>query len=364
MTDFVDSPIGDIPEIPVDSGGLFTPASAYAIKLSADLVNKCVELATSKDADFATKMDSLTNATTGFLVLHSAADVTAGAITAPTPTEPSMTVGDTSTALVFSNFSTQAAAVISDAASKFTAFWSTYFPDNTATYDAAEAYLLSAISNTTSGIVPAAIKTAMLEDSRAQVLAEASRAEADLYEAQSAKRHRFPSGAAAGNARRIAQDALDNIAASSRAIAVRDFELSHSTALESVRMALSARSAAMSAAQQYLATIVAQGYSTGAQIVTGAHGAEVAKLSAAYQAYAGRINAAELALRATQADKTLTFEADKQNQTKTLQETGMYNAAFLADAQLTGQQLISMLNNLRAGSNVQFGVSDTTVTSY
>lgn len=364
MADFVDSPIGDIPEIPVDSGGLFTPSSAYAIKLSADLVNKCVALAEAKDTDFTAKMDALTNATTGFLVTRAAADVTAGSISAPTPTEPSMTVGDTSTALVFNNFSTQAAAVISDAATKFTSFWSTYFPDNATTYDAAEAYLLAAISNTTSGIVPAAIKTAMLEDSRAQVLAEAARAEADLYEAQSAKRHRFPPGAAAGNARRITQTALDNIAASSRAIAVKDFELSHSTALESVRMALLARSAAMSATQQYLATVVAQGYGTGAQIVVGAHGAEVAKLSAAYQAYAGRVSAAELALRASQADKTLTFEADKLNQGKTIQETDLYNKAFLAEAQLTGQQLISMLNNLRAGSNVQFGVSDTTVTNY
>ena len=357
MVDFVDSPIVDIPEIAIDETGLFTPASAYAIKLSADLVNKCVELAESKDTDFATKMDALTNATTGFLVTHEAADVTAGSITAPTPTEPSMTVGDTSTALVFSNFSTQAAAVISDAATKFSNFWAAYFPDNATTYDAAEAYLLDAIGNTTSGIVPAAIKTAILEDSRAQVLAEADRAEADLYEAQSAKRHRFPTGASAGNARRIAQAALDNIAASSRAIAIKDFELSHSTALEAVRMALSARTAAMSAAQQYIAGVVAQGYSTGSQIVTGAHGAEVAKLSAAYQAYAGRINAAELALRATQADATLTLDADKTNQGKDLQEVEMYNKAFLSEAQLVAQQLVSMLNNLRAGSSATLSVS-------
>ena len=356
MADFIDTPIQDFSPVAVDDAGLFTPASAVTIDMAVKLVNKCVALAETKDTDFAAKMDALTNATTGFLVTHEAADVTAGAITAPTPTEPSMTVGDTSTALVFNNFSTQAAAVISDAATKFSNFWSTYFPNNVDTYDAAEAYLLSAITNTTSGIVPAAIKTAILEDSRAQVLAEADRAEADLYEAQSAKRHRFPTGASAGNARRIAQAALDNIAATSRTIAVKDFELSHSTALESVRMALSARSAAMSAAQQYIAGVVAQGYSTGAQIVTGAHGAEVAKLSAAYQAYAGRVSAAELALRASQADKTLTFEAGKTNQAKSLQELELYNKAFLSEAHLIAQQLVSMLNNLRAGSSATLSV--------
>ena len=120
---------------------------------------------------------------------------------------------------------------------------------------------------------------------------------------------------------------------------------------------MSARSAAMSAAQQYIAGVVAQGYSTGAQIVTGAHGAEVDKLSAAYQAYAGRVSAAELALRASQADKTLTFEAVKTNQAKSLQELEMYNKAFLSEAQLVAQQLVSMLNNLRAGSSATLSVS-------
>lgn len=357
MTDFVDSPIGDIPVIPVDEGGLFTPGAAFTIKLAADLVNKCVALAEAKDADFSTKMDALTNATTGFLVTHHAADVTAGSITAPTPTEPSMSVSDTSTALVFGNFATQAAAIISDGATKFTNFMSTWFPDNSTTYDAAEAYLLAAITNTTSGIVPAAIKTAIFEDARAQVLDEATRTEADLYEAQSAKRHRFPTGASAGNARRIAQAALDSIAASSRAIAIKDFELSHQTALEAVRMAVAARGAALQAAEQYIAGVVAQGYGAGSQITSAAHGAEASKLQAAYQAYAGRINAAELALRASQADKTLTLDANKTNQNRDLQETENYLKAFLAQAQLIAQQLVGMLNNLRSGSSATYSVA-------
>lgn len=357
MTDFVTSPILAFSPIPVDEGGLFTPASGAAIDLAVKLVNKCVELAELKDADFETKMDALTNATTGFLVAHEAADVSAGSITAPTPTEPSMTVSDTSTALVFGNFSTQAAAIIADQAGKFTAFMSTWFPDNAATYTAAEAYLLAAITNTTSGIVPAAIKTAILEDARASALAEANRATDNLNAGMSAKRHRFPPGQATALAREIAQQALDNIAASSRAIAVKDFELSHQTALQAVQMALSARQSALASATQYIAGIVAQGWQDGAQITRAAHGAEVAKLQAAYQAYAGRTNAAELALRATQADITLAFEAAKLNQSKDLQETENYLKAFLAQAQLIGHQLVGMLNNLRAGSSLTMSVN-------
>jgi len=359
MTDFVDSPIGDIPVVSVDGSGLFTPASAYVIKLSADLVNKCVALAEVKDAAFTSAMDDLTNATTGFLVAHAAADVTAGAITVTAPTEPSMTISDTSTALVFGNFATQAAAIISDQASKFASFMGTWFPNQAATYAAAEAYLLAAISNTTSGIVPAAIKAAILEDARASALNEASRATANLLAGMSAKRHRFPPGQASGMTRDIQQQALDAIAAASRAIAVKDFELSHQTALQAVQMAFSARQSALAAAVQYISGIVAQGWQNGLASTQAAHGAEVAKLQAAYQAYAGRTNAAELALRAVQADETLTFEADKLNQMKDLQETENYLKAFLAQAQIIGHQLVSMLNNLRAGSSATVSVNAT-----
>jgi len=268
-----------------------------------------------------------------------------------------MTVSDTSTALVFGHFETQAATIIADQASKFTTFMSTWFPDNAATYTAAEAYLLDAITNTTSGIVPAAIKTAILEDARSSALAEANRATENLNAGMSAKRHRFPPGQATALAREISQQALDNIASSSRAIAIKDFELSHQTALQAVQMALSARQSALAAATQYIAGIVAQGWQSGAAITGAAHGAEVAKLQAAYQAYAGRTNAAELALRATQANVTLAFEAAKLNQSKDLQEVENYLKAFLSQAQLIGQQLVGMLNNLRAGSSLTMGVS-------
>lgn len=357
MTDFVDSPIGAIPEIAIDTGGLFTPGAAYTIKLSADLVNKCVALAEAKDLSFAAKMDALTNATTGFLVAHAVADVSAGAISAPTPTEPSMTVSDTSTALVSGHISTESATIISESVTKFTGFMSTYFPDNSTTYGQAEAYLQAAIANTTSGAVPLAIKTAILEDSRAQILDEANRAEADLYETQSARRHRFPTGASAGQARRIAQAALDQVSASSRAIAIKDFELSHQTALDAVRLALSSRATAIAAAQSYIAGVVAQSWNSGIQSASAQHQAEVAKLQAAYQAFAGRVSAAELALRATQANVTMQLDSDKTNQSKDLQEVEFRIKAFLQDAHLTAQQLVGMLNNLRAGSSATYSVS-------
>lgn len=337
--------------------GTFLEGAAYTMDMAGKLVNATYDLAVAAESDYDTKMDALTNATTGFLVGHAAADVTAGAISVSAPTEPSMTIADTSVALVTGNISTQSAAVISEAVTKFGSFITSYFPDNSTTYAAAEAYLQSAITNTTTGIVPSAIKDAILSDSRDQVLNEANRAEADLYESQSARRHRFPTGAAAGQARRIAQEALRAIAATSRTIAIKDFELSHQTALEAVRMAISSRSAALSAAQQYIAGVVAQGWTTGVQSASAAHAAEVQKLSAAYQAYAARVGEAERKLKEVQADKSLTLDADKTNQSKDLTEVEYQLKAFIQDAHLTAQKLVGMLNNLRAGSSATYSVS-------
>ena len=359
MTDFVDSPIDTIPTIAIDTGGLFTPGAAYAIKLSADLVNKCFALAESKSLSFDDKMDALTNAVTGYLTAHAAADVTAGSISVTAPTEPSMTIADTSVALATGTISTQSAAIISESVTKFSSFMSTYFPDIDDTYTAAEAYLLSAITNTTSGIVPSAIKDAIVESSRDDVLAEANRATAELEAGASARRQRFPSGATNGQARRIAQEALRQIAATSRATAIKDFELSHQTALEAVRMAISSRATAINAAQQYIAGVVAQGWSSGIQGAATAHGAEVSKLQAAYQAFATRVGEAERKLKETQADKALALDAAKTNQSKDLQELDLHAKSFLADAHMTGQQMVAATNNLRSGSSATYGVNAT-----
>ena len=119
----------------------------------------------------------------------------------------------------------------------------------------------------------------------------AARAEADLYEAQSAKRHRFPQGAAAGNARRIAGGAGQRCRP--RGPSRSGLRTVHSTALESVRMALSALVQRWCCATVHPASIVAWRKGIhGRSDRRRRHGAEVDKLSATYQTYAGRVSAA------------------------------------------------------------------------
>jgi len=352
----IPSIFGTLPTATV-TPGTFLEGAAYTMDMAGKVINATYDLAVSTNATYDAKMDALTNATTGFLVGHHAANVTAGTISATAPTEPSMTIADTTVATVTGTVASQSATIIAEAVSKFGSFISTYFPDNNATYTAAEAYMLSAITNTTSGIVPSAIKTAIVESSRDDVLAESARAIADLNAGASARRQRFPSGATNAQARRISQESLRQIAATSRATAIKDFELSHQTALEAVRMAISSRAAAISAAQQYIAGVVANGWSSGIQSGVAAHAGEVNKLQAAYQAYAARVGEAERKLKESQADKALALDAAKTNQSRDLAETEFQLKAFIQDANLTAQKLIGMLNNLRAGSSATYSVS-------
>lgn len=357
MSNFLQSPVASFSPVAVDDSGLFTPGAAATLDAAIQIINKCVAMAEAKDANFEAIIGDLTNASTGWLVANAAEDISAGQISVTAPQEPPMTIGDTSPALVFSQVSTQSADIIASTVAAFSAFMSTYFPDDTANFSAAEAYLLDAINNSSSGILPAGVRTAIYENARAQVLAEETRAISDLYDAPASARHRFPPGAQAGMALRIAQGSLDRIAQASREIAIKDFELSHQTALEAVRAAMASRISSIESAKGYIATLVSGGYQLGQQITGAAHQAEVAKLSAAYQAYSGRVNAAELSLRATQADETLSFEASKANQSKDLVNIENYMKAFLMHAQILGHEVVSMLNNIRAGSSATYGVS-------
>lgn len=356
MTDIVQSPIGTIPTISIDSGGLFSPGAAYAIDLNAKIINSTWNLALSKSDSFDAKLNALTNDVTGWLVTHAAANVSSGTISAPTPSEPSMSIANVSSSDVVEAINTQVGSVLSALASKFSSFLSTWFPTEASAYGAAESWITSAIENTTSGAIPAEIKSAMLSDGQAKILADQTRALADNDESWAARRHALPTGAQQYQALRIAHGAQDAIASLYRTIAVKDFEMSFQKAIDAVRMALQNRQSALNSALQYMQEAVA-GYSAGHQIAGTAYEAQARMINTAGQYFSSRISAAELALKASQANQSLQLEASKANQAKALQDIDNYMKAFLAQAQMLAHQVASMLNNVRAGGSSSYSVS-------
>lgn len=356
MTDIVQSPIGTIPTITIDSGGMFTPGAAYSIDLNAKIINATWNLALSKSDSFDTKLNALTNDATGWLVTHAAANVSAGTISAPTPTEPSLSIANVLPADVADGIATQVGNVLLDMTTKFSSFLSTWFPNEADSYGAAESWITSAIENTTNGAIPAAIKATLLSDGQAQIMADQTRAIADNDESWAARRHALPTGAQQYQAMRITQGAQDAISSLTRSIAIKDFEMSYQRAIEAVRMAIQNRQNALSAALQYMQHVVA-GYSTGQQITGASYEAQARMINAAGQYFSSRINAAELALKASQANQSLQLDASKANQAKALQDIDNYMKAFLAQAQMLAHQVASMLNNVRAGGSSSYSVS-------
>lgn len=339
--------------------GSYTPGAESVLALNVDIVNAAWNKAMEQLYNFNEKVDALTNATTGWLALNKAAAITAGDISVTAPAAASMTVADTSTATVFNDFTTQANAVITALATKFSTFLSTWFPDETTTYGAAEAYLLDAISNTTSGAIPDAIKAAIIESGRVEIVASATRATEEATTRYAAMRHPLPPGALAGATLRIAQGSLDAESALIRSIAQKDFELAYQRGMDAVQKALANRATAISAAKEYITALVGSGYEEGAKITGAAHGAHTAMIGAAGDWLKSQVAASDLTLRSLTADKGLEMEASKSNQQAELAQIEFNIKSFLSQTQALAAIATSLTNNVRAGGSSAYTVSGT-----
>jgi hypothetical protein len=358
MTNIVTSPVQDFSPIAVATGGTFTPGAAAVLQNNANIINATWNLADTRLTDFQAKIDDLTDLTTGWLASLTMPHVTAGTITAPTPLEPSMTIADTSPTAVYADFATQASNIVTTLVNKFTDFKATYFPDEPATYGAAEAWVHDAITNSTTSAVPAAVKAAIIASAQASILSEKARAVADATESWVGKRHNLPPGALAYHVMRIEQKALDDVSEAVRGVAIKDFDQTYDKIMSSVKLALNNRQVALKAAQEYILAMV-QAESTGAQVTGTAYEAQTRMLNSAAGFYGARINAAELALKLSQGAAGIALEAAKANQQADLQPIDFRLKALLSEAQALATICAALTNNVRAGGtssyNVQIG---------
>lgn len=356
MTDIVTSPVEDFLPIPVATGGSFTPGAAAVLQNNANIINATWNLAGERLTDFQTKIDELTNLTTGWLASLTMPHVTADAVTAPTPTEPSMTIGDTTPAAVYADFATQASDIVNILVDKFTTFKTTYFPDEAATYGAAEAWVYDAVTNTSTSAVPTAIKAAIVASAKAAILKEATRATADATETWASKRHPLPPGGLAYQILRIGQQGLDNAAEAVRGAAIKDFDQTYDKIMSSVKLALSNRQTALKATQEYILAMV-QAEATGAQITGLGYEAQTRMLNAAAGFYGARTNASELALKLSQTSAAISLDAAKANQQADLQPIDFRLKALLTEVQALISICTALTNNVRSGGSSSYNVS-------
>jgi hypothetical protein len=324
--------------------------------MAVDFANGTWNQAGSLVYDAKQAITDLTDPTTGYLHTATPANVTAGSITVTAPTEPSITLADLAAGTVSSDVSAQASTLASTALTAFSTFMATWFPAQSTTSASLETYLNARLTSTT-GAVPAVVQAAILATEKAKISAAQVQAQADVDETWASRRHKRPTGAQAAQVLRLTQTALNATADAARAISVKDFDMSYQAAMDAAKLAVENRGQALNAAREYIVAAILQGYNNSAQATQIARDAEAKAKATAYAAFNQRINAQELALKATTADKGLSLDAAKANQGASLQMIEFNVKGFITQLQGLIQMATAFANNARTGSSTSYTVS-------
>mgnify|MGYP006921289609 CR=1 FL=1 len=315
------------------------------------LINASWVQANTKQDDFEAKMAA---ATTGFLDETTAPHITAGSVTVPTITEPAVEIpAAVSAADIYDEFTTQYLELVALLADKFAAFRTSYFPNEQVAYTAAEDWLQAALANPNGGI-PSAVLAQVWEDDRTRITADAARATADLLATFSSKRFPLPPGASAAAALEIQQKAQDEIAESSRKVAI--------TSIENMKFAvtnlLNLRKAAMDSAVEYIKAL-ASGPDMASRLVNVGYDAQSKLISSAASFYNARSQAADTISKVTQYNNTAALTASEKNQMSDLTLIEDKLKALLSEAAALAQMSTSLYNNLHANAGTGYSTSVT-----
>lgn len=320
--------------------------------MTAELINAAWDQANAKVASFETK---LANATADWLDTASAPHVTAGSASGATVVEPGVTIpASAEVADIMSVFDTKYAELVAMLADKYTTFITTYFPDDSAVYTAAENWLQAAITND-SGL-PTAVSDQLRTDSRDALLADANRASDAVLAKFAALRFPLPPGAAASAVLQIQQTAQDKIAEAERKIVIASVEQLRWVVEKMVDL----RKLAAGSAIEYIKAL-ASGPDMASRLINFGYDAQSKLISAASQFYGVRAEVAKIANQNSQFNVSTSLEAASKNQAADLTLIEDRLKALLTECQALATMATSLFNNLHASAGVS--ASDSVNTS-
>ena len=320
--------------------------------MTAELINAAWDQANAKVASFGTK---LANATADWLDTASAPHITAGSASGASVVEPGVTIpASAEVADIMSVFDTKYAELVAMLADKYATFITTYFPDDSAVYTAAENWLQAAITND-SGL-PTAVSDQLRTDSRDALLADANRASDAVLAKFAALRFPLPPGAAASAVLQIQQTAQDKIAEAERKIVIASVEQLRWVVEKMVDL----RKLAAGSAIEYIKAL-ASGPDMASRLVNSGYDAQSKLISAASQFYGVRAEVAKIANQNSQFNVSTALEAAGKNQAADLTLIEDRLKALLTECQALATMATSLYNNLHASAGVS--ASDSVNTS-
>lgn len=325
-----------------------------SMEVLEDVINATWNLGLAK-ADAATAKATAMTANDGLLDVDLAPTAAAGAaVTAPAITAPSITIADAAVADVFNTFTSEYIELATWLTTQFTTFISTYAPNEQALYASGEASLAAALASNV--FIPASIASQILTDDRDRINADAGRAQADVLDVFASKRFPLPPGASAAAVIEIQKKAQDEIAESSRKIAIMSVEQYRFV----IQQVFADREAMLKSAVDYVKAL-ASGPDMVSRMVNIGYDAQQKMISAAAAFYSADANAKEIIAKVAQFNSGMTFDANKANQESKLSVIGENVKTMVADLSLVAQEAIAALNNLQIHVSMQAG--GTTVTT-
>lgn len=323
------------------------------MKVLASIINATWDLGNQKSNEAYTKMNLATQAG-GFLDPTQAPSVSAGTIALPSVTAPNVTIPtNIDTTQIMSLFDGKYADLVTFLDGKFTTFRSTYFPNESAAYAAAESWLTDALANPNAGI-PLAVQTQIWGDDHARISAEKQRAQDDVFAQFAARGFPLPPDVATSAVMQIEQKAQDAMAESSRKVAIMSVDMQKF----SVEKVLNLRGLALDAANKFVVTM-ATAPDIASKLIGIGIDAQSKLISSASQFYAADTNAKEMISNVQKYNNSLTFDASKANQATEMDMNKMRVDAMLRDLQLLAQQATSLFNNLHASVGMSTGGNTT-----
>lgn len=315
-----------------------------AMQVVAAVINATWNEALGTKAEFTDKM---TTALGGFLNLANTPQVTAGTVAVPSITEPAINIpSSVDNTDVMSVFDTKYLELVGLLYQKLIDFRAAYFPDEGDTYVAAETWLKNAIANPDAGLPPA-IAAQIWGDDQARIIGDKTRAQDAVVAQFASRRFPLPPEAAAAAVIQLEQKAQEELAASSRKVAILSVELQKFN----VENILKLRQLAMASAIDYIKAL-ASGPDMASRLVGVGYDAQSKLITSAAAFMNARTGAAELVSKVNQYNNSLTFEAATKNQAAELTMIEDKLKGLLAEAQAIAQMTTALMNNLHTSASV------------
>lgn len=311
-------------------------------KILVEVINATWDLGNQKSNEAYTKMTTATQ-TGGFLDSAQAPSITAGTIGLPSVTAPNVTIPtNIDTTQIISTFDAKYADIANFLTNEFTGFISTYAPNESQTYTAAETWIKNALANPTAGL-PATVQAQLLGEDQARVLGDKVRAQDAVIAQFAGRRFPLPPDAAASAVLQIEQKAQDELAASGRNITKLSIEQMRFV----IERALDLRKILLGEAVDYIKAL-ASAPDIASKVIGVGYDAQSKLISSAAQFYGADIQAHEMVSKVQQYNNSMTFEKDSKNQAVEMEMIKTRADAFMRDLQLLAQQATSLFNNLHA----------------